>query len=133
MLRDEDGVLTQTAKSLTKGRTDSILKILRSDEKRNLVAFLYGSGLISRNGDNESAVVSLSGSDLSYVELSGASLQKAGFGSAILRSAVIIEADLDGVDLRGLTSARPILPAPTCVRRTYTESPHRPWCSAASI
>ena len=50
LLRDEDGVLNEMAKNLTKGRTDSILKILKADEKRNLVAFLYGSGLISRNG-----------------------------------------------------------------------------------
>ncbi len=39
LLRDEDGIFTDTARSLTKGRTDAILKILKSDEKRNLVAF----------------------------------------------------------------------------------------------
>ncbi|MCH7843308.1 MAG: pentapeptide repeat-containing protein [Chloroflexi bacterium] len=101
LLRDEDGIFTDTARSLTKGRTDAILKILKADEKRNLVAFLYGSGLISRNGTDTVPMVSLSGSDLSLVELNGASLQQAGFGLANLRGAVIKEADLDGIDLRG--------------------------------
>ena len=101
LLRDEDGIFTDTARSLTKGRTDAILKILKSDEKRNLIAFLYGSGLISANGTGEPPMVALSGSDLSEVELNGASLPKAGFGMANLRRAAIKEADLDGVDLRG--------------------------------
>jgi uncharacterized protein YjbI with pentapeptide repeats len=101
LLRDEDGIFTDTARSLTKGRTDAILKILKADEKRNLVAFLYGSGLISSNGTGEPAMVALSGSDLSEVELNGASLPNAGFGMANLRGAAIKEADLDGVDLRG--------------------------------
>ena len=101
LLRDEDGVFTDTARALTKGRTDSILKILKADEKRNLLAFLYGSGLISQNGDGDSAMVALSGSDLSLVELNGVSMQNAGFGMANLRGAEIKEADLDGVDLRG--------------------------------
>ncbi len=101
LLRDEDGIFTDTARSLTKGRTDAILKILKADEKRNLVAFLYGSGLISSNGSGEPPMVALSGSDLSDVELNGASLPNAGFGMANLRGASIKEADLDGVDLRG--------------------------------
>ena len=101
LLRDEDGIFTDTARSLTKGRTDAILKILKADEKRNLVAFLYGSGLISGNGSGEPPMVALSGSDLSEVELNGASLPNAGFGMANLRGASIKEADLDGVDLRG--------------------------------
>ena len=107
LLRDEDGIFTDTARSLTKGRTDAILKILKSDEKRNLVAFLYGSGLISQNGSGEPPMVDLSGSDLSEVELNGATLPNAGFGMANLRGASIKEADLDGVDLRGadLTAA----------------------------
>ena len=107
LLRDEDGIFTDTARSLTKGRTDAILKILKSDEKRNLVAFLYGSGLISANGSGEPPMVALSGSDLSEVELNGATLPNAGFGMANLRGASIKEADLDGVDLRGadLTAA----------------------------
>ena len=103
LLRDEDGIFTDVARSLTKGRTDAILKILKADEKRNLIAFLYGSGLISRNGTDtdEVPMVALSGSDLSLVELNGVSLQRAGFGLANLRGATIKEADLDGVDLRG--------------------------------
>ena len=101
LLRDEDGIFTDTARSLTKGRTDAILKILKADEKRNLIAFLYGSGLISSNGDGEPAMVALSGSDLSEVELNGTALPNAGFGMANLRGASIKEADLDGVDLRG--------------------------------
>ena len=100
LLRDEDGIFTDTARSLTKGRTDAILKILKADEKRNLIAFLYGSGLISSNGDGEPAMVALSGSDLSEVELNGTALPNAGFGMANLRGAPIKEADLDGVDLR---------------------------------
>lgn len=101
LLRDEDGVFTDTARALTKGRTDSILKILKADEKRNLLAFLYGSGLISQNGDGEPPMVALSGSDLSLVELNGVSMRQAGFGLANLRGAEIKEADLDSVDLRG--------------------------------
>ena len=101
LLRDEDGIFTDTARSLTKGRTDAILKILKADEKRNLIAFSYGSGLISSNGDGEPAMVALSGSDLSEVELNGTALPNAGFGMANLRGASIKEADLDGVDLRG--------------------------------
>ncbi|PKB70916.1 MAG: hypothetical protein BZY87_08135 [SAR202 cluster bacterium Io17-Chloro-G6] len=101
LLRDEDGIFTDTARALTKGRTDAILKILKADEKRNLVAFLYGSGLISRNETDEPPMVALAGSDLSQVELTGVSLQHAGFGLANLRGAAIKEADLDGVDLRG--------------------------------
>ena len=101
LLRDEDGILDEVARNLIKGRTDSLLRILKSDEKRNLVAFLYGTGLISRNGESEPPVVGLSGSDLSHVDLNGASLPKAGFGMANLRNAVIQEADLGGVDLRG--------------------------------
>ena len=101
LLLDEDGIFTDTARSLTKGRTDAILKILKADEKRNLIAFLYGSGLISSNGDGEPAMVALSGSDLSEVELNGTALPNAGFGMANLRGASIKEADLDGVDLRG--------------------------------
>jgi hypothetical protein len=101
LLRDEDGVFTDTARALTKGRTDSILKILKADEKRNLLAFLYGSGLISQNGDSEPLMLALSGSDLSNVELNGVSMQHAGFGLANLRGAEIKEAELDGVDLRG--------------------------------
>ena len=100
LLLDEDGIFTDTARSLTKGRTDAILKILKADEKRNLIAFLYGSGLISSNGDGEPAMVALSGSDLSEVELNGTALPNAGFGMANLRGAPIKEADLDGVDLR---------------------------------
>ena len=101
LLLDEDGIFTDTARSLTKGRTDAILKILKADEKRNLIAFLYGSGLISSNGDGEPAMVALSGSDLSEVELNGTALPNAGFGMANLRGAPIKEADLDGVALRG--------------------------------
>ncbi len=101
LLRDEDGIFTDTARSLTKGRTDAILKVLKADEKRNLIAFLYGSGLISRNGTDSVPMVALSGSDLSEIELNGASLQEAGFSMANLRGAAIQEADLDGVDLRG--------------------------------
>ena len=101
LLRDEDGIFTDTARSLTKGRTDAILKILKADEKRNLIAFLYGSGLISRNGTDSVPMVALSGSDLSQVELNGVSLQRVGFSMANLRGAAIQEADLDGVDLRG--------------------------------
>ena len=101
LLLDEDGIFTDTARSPTKGRTDAILKILKADEKRNLIAFLYGSGLISSNGDGEPAMVALSGSDLSEVELNGTALPNAGFGMANLRGASIKEADLDGVDLRG--------------------------------
>ena len=101
LLLDEDGIFTDTARSLTRGRTDAILKILKADEKRNLIAFLYGSGLISSNGDGEPAMVALSGSDLSEVELNGTALPNAGFGMANLRGASIKEADLDGVDLRG--------------------------------
>ena len=101
LLRDEDGIFTDTARSLTKGRTDAILKILKAYEKRNLVALLYGSGLISSNGSGEPPMVALSGSDLSEVELNGTSLPHAGFGMANLRGASIKEADLDGVDLRG--------------------------------
>ncbi len=101
MLRDEDGVLTEMARNLTKGRTDSILKILKSDEKRNLVAFLYGSGLISPNGNDSPPVVGLSGSDLSQAELSGTSLRKADLAMANLRGACMTDMDLDEVDLRG--------------------------------
>ncbi len=101
LLRDEDGIFTDTARSLTKGRTDAILKILKADEKRNLIAFLYGSGLITRNGNDEPAMVALSGSDLSQVEMDGVALQHAGFGMANLRGASIKEADLAFVDLRG--------------------------------
>ena len=101
LLRDEDGVLNEMARNLTKGRTDAILKILKSDEKRNLVAFLYGSGLISRNGTETPSVVALSGSDLSQADLSGIDLRKAGFGGTDLRGAQITEADLDHADLRG--------------------------------
>lgn len=101
MLRDEDGIFTDVARSLTKGRTDAILKILKADEKRNLVAFLYGSGLISRNGNESVPMVALTGSDLSLFELNGVSLQAVGFSMANLRGAAIQEADLGGVDLRG--------------------------------
>lgn len=101
LLRDEDGIFTDTARSLTKGRTDAILKILKSDEKRNLVAFLYGCRLISSNGSDEPPMVALAGSDLSEVELNGMSLPHVGFGMANLRGVVIKEADLDGIDLRG--------------------------------
>ena len=101
LLRDEDGALNQLARNLTKGRTDAILKILKSDEKRNLVAFLYGSGLISQNGAESPSVVALSGSDLSLADLSGIDLRNAGFGGSNLKGAQITEADLDHSDLRG--------------------------------
>ncbi len=101
LLRDEDGIFTDTARSLTKGRTDAILKILKADEKRNLITFLYGSGLISRNGKDDVPMVALSGSDLSQLDLNGASLQRAGFSMANLRGSTIQEADLGGIDLRG--------------------------------
>ena len=100
-----DGEFSATARNLTKGRTDAILKVLKSDEKRNLVAFLYGSGLItlglSINGDGSLPVISLAGSDLSRVELRGATLRNAKLGMADLRGAQIREADLDEADLRG--------------------------------
>ncbi len=101
LLRDENGVLNEMARNLTKGRTDAILKILKSEEKRNLVAFLYGSGLISRNGTEAPPVVGLSGSDLSQADLSGIDLRSAGFGGTNLRGAQIVGADLDHSDLRG--------------------------------
>ena len=101
LLKNEDGVLNEMARNLTKGRTDAILKILKPDEKRNLVAFLYGSGLISRNGAEAPSVVALSGSDLSQVELSGIDLRNAGFGGTNLKGAQIVGADLDHSDLRG--------------------------------
>jgi uncharacterized protein YjbI with pentapeptide repeats len=96
-----DGAFGETARNLTKGRTDAILKVLKSDEKRNLVAFLYGSGLITLDGDNSLPVVGLSGSDLSGVELSGSTLRKASLSMVNLRGAQISEADLDEADLRG--------------------------------
>ena len=109
LMRDEDGVLTEMARNLTKGRTDSILKILKADEKRNLVAFLYGSGLISRNGADSTPVIGLSGSDLSQAELSGSSLCKAGLAMANLRGAHMTEMDLDEADLRGADLSGAIL------------------------
>ena len=127
LLLDEGGIFTDTARSLTKGRTDAILKILKADEKRNLIAFLYGSGLISSNGDGEPAMVALSGSDLSEVELNGTALPNAGFGMANLRGASIKEADLDGVDLR---RRRPERGGPDRFRPGPGQSPrsHRPRC-----
>ena len=137
LLLDEDGIFTDTARSLTKGRTDAILKILKADEKRNLIAFLYGSGLISSNGDGEPAMVALSGSDLSEVELNGTALPNAGFGMANLRGASIKEADLDGVDLRRRRPERgrperggPERGGPDRFRPEPGQSPrsHRPRC-----
>lgn len=96
-----DGGLDATARNLAKGRTDAILKILKSDEKHNLVAFLYGSGLITLDGDNSLPVIGLSGSDLSRAELSGSTLRKASLSMVNLRGAQISEADLDEADLRG--------------------------------
>ena len=101
LFRDEDGVFNDMARNLCKGRTDAILKILESDEKRNLVAFLYGSNLISKNGTDEPPVVGLAGSDLSQADLSGTSLRKAGFGGTNLKGAQIAGADLDQADFRG--------------------------------
>jgi uncharacterized protein YjbI with pentapeptide repeats len=99
LLRD-DG-FGATARNLTKGRTDAILKVLKSDEKRNLVAFLYGSGLFTLDGDSGGPVISLSGSDLSRAELTGATLRKASLSMVNLRGAQISEADLEEADLRG--------------------------------
>jgi hypothetical protein len=96
-----DGGFGATARNLTKGRTDAILKVLKSDEKRNLVAFLYGSGLITLDGDSGGPVIGLSGSDLSLAELSGSTLRKASLSMVNLRGAQISEADLDEADLRG--------------------------------
>jgi uncharacterized protein YjbI with pentapeptide repeats len=96
-----DGAVGDTARNLTKGRTDAILKVLKSDEKRNLVAFLYGSGLITLDGDGGGPVIGLSGSDLSLAELSGFTLRKASLSMVNLRGAQISEADLEEVDLRG--------------------------------
>jgi hypothetical protein len=96
-----DGAFGDTARNLTKGRTDAILKVLKSDEKRSLVAFLYGSGLITLDGDSSGPVIGLSGSDLSRAELSGSTLRKASLSMVNLRGAQISEADLDEADLRG--------------------------------
>ena len=101
LLREEDGVLDEMGRILTKGRTDSILKILKSGEKRNLVTFLYGSGLISRNDAEAPAVVALSGTDLSHLDLTGITLRQAGLEGANFQGTQIMGADLDHSDLRG--------------------------------
>jgi uncharacterized protein YjbI with pentapeptide repeats len=96
-----DGNLSGTARNLAKGRTDAILKVLKSDEKRDLVAFLYGSGLINLNGDDSLPVIGLAGSDLSWAKLNGFALRRACLSMVNLRMAWISESDLNEADLRG--------------------------------
>ena len=84
LLREEDGVLDEMGRILTKGRSDSILKILKSGEKRNLVTFLCGSGL-------------------SHVDLTGITLRQEGLEVANFQGTQIMGADLDHSDLRAPT------------------------------
>lgn len=97
----KDGKPDATAQRFAKGRTDALLKILKSDEKRNLVAFLYGSGLITVNENNDAPVIGLSGSDLSGADLRGATLRMASLSMTNLRGADLRGADLCDVYLRG--------------------------------
>jgi uncharacterized protein YjbI with pentapeptide repeats len=104
LLTDENP--STTAQRFAKGRTDALLKILKPDEKRNLVAFLYGSGLITLNGAGDTPLISLAESDLSEADLRSATLHDAGlnatnFRSADLRGADLSNAYLRGADLRG--------------------------------
>jgi uncharacterized protein YjbI with pentapeptide repeats len=96
-----DGNPNTTALKFAKGRTDALLKILKPDEKRNLLAFLYGSGLIVLNGDSNVPIISLSDSDLSEADLRRAILREASLSMINLREADLRGADLSDADLRG--------------------------------
>ena len=99
ILRDD--ILNSKARNLSKGRTDAILKVLAPDEKRNLLAFLYGSGLITPNEESDEVVIGLSGSDLSHAQLDGFTLRNAHLGMAILKDAQITDCDLNQIDMPG--------------------------------
>ncbi|MFQ5340504.1 MAG: pentapeptide repeat-containing protein [Anaerolineae bacterium] len=104
LLREGDS--NPIAQRFAKGRTDALLKILKPDEKRDLLAFLYGSGVITLNGVSDAPVISLADSDLSEAALRGAILREASLGMVNLRGADLQRADLSeafmpGADLRG--------------------------------
>jgi len=124
-----DGGPSPTARNLAKGRTDAILKILKSDEKRNLVAFLYGSSLITLDGDSNAPVISLSSSDLSWADLNGAILRRASLSMVNLRGAQIREADLNEADLHGAD----LRDANLCVVDLSMASLHRAMLTGADL
>jgi uncharacterized protein YjbI with pentapeptide repeats len=87
-------------RKIARVRTLTVLPRLDSKRKRNVILFLYESGLIIK--DNR--IIDLGGADLKEADLSGSrlvgvSLVSANLGGANLRKAYLREADLRGADL----------------------------------
>jgi hypothetical protein len=107
----EDG---SDVRELARSQTLRVLQGLGPDRKRTLLLFLYESHLI----DNDNAIISLAGANLSEAnlskvnlseaDLSGANLSRSDLSRADLRGANLSEADLSksGLDGVNLSEAR---------------------------
>jgi len=96
-----EGEPNEAAGKFAKGRTDALLKVLKSDEKRSLTAFLYSSELITRDPRTNVPLIALSGSDLSGMDLGGATLASACLKMANLTGAKLVGSDLHETDFKG--------------------------------
>jgi uncharacterized protein YjbI with pentapeptide repeats len=87
-------------RNIARVRTLTVLPRLDSQRKRNIIQFLYESGLINK----DKRIIDLSGADLREVNLSGSRLvgvclAGANLGKANLKSAYMREANFSGADL----------------------------------
>jgi uncharacterized protein YjbI with pentapeptide repeats len=83
---------------LARAQTLTVLGRVDARRKRDLLLFLYGAGLISKEN-----IVNLYGADLSGAHLSGADLEGADLRGAILSSAHLRDAKLRGANLSSAT------------------------------
>ena len=108
LLLDKDRPLRESkegdeGRTLVRAQTLTVLPRLNGGRKRNVIQFLYESGLITK----DSVIVDLKGADLTRVDLSeaadlsGANLSYADLSEANLRRAYVSGANLSGANLSG--------------------------------
>jgi hypothetical protein len=107
LLTDHNLISTdrEDLQQLARAQTLTVSGRLNQDRKGQLLLFLYGAGLITR----DQTVVDISGADfsaanLSYANLNGADLSYANLSDAFLRGAAVTEAQLTNCEsLEGAT------------------------------
>ncbi|HEX6478619.1 MAG TPA: pentapeptide repeat-containing protein [Ktedonobacteraceae bacterium] len=109
-LRDSNDI--DEVRNIARVRTLRVLHQLDGMRKRNVLLFLYESGLIDKNkriivlsganlAEADLAEANLSGATLSGANLNVANLHYADLNGANLRAAFLVEANLNGALLRG--------------------------------
>ena len=86
-------------RSIARVRTLTVLHSLNNERKRNVIQFLYESGLIKVDG----AIVDLAGADLRSLDLSGMELGEADLSRTDLRGAKLVSCRLSSARLAEAT------------------------------